>query len=85
MEELARRIGRVIWPALRCGKGTAAIDALAPLIERFPPGGVIVFGEGAERVDRLIAALRRARGELLVASDLGGAGTRCAVRRCRRP
>jgi len=70
-DDLSRRIGRVIWPALRCSKGTAALDALNPLIERFPPGGVIVFGEGAGRVDRLIAALRlRTRGDLLVAADL---------------
>ena len=72
MDDLGRRVGRVIWPALRCSKGTAAIEALLPLIERYPPGGAIVFGEGVERVDRLIAALRlRARGVLLVASDLG--------------
>ena len=71
MDDLGRRVGRVIWPALRCSKGTAAIEALVPLIERYPPGGAIVFGEGVERVDRLIAALRlRARGDLLVASDL---------------
>jgi beta-glucosidase-like glycosyl hydrolase len=44
---------------------------LRPLFERYPPGGVIVFGEGVERVERLIAALRlRARGDLLVAADL---------------
>jgi len=56
---------------LRASRGEAAIDALAPLLERYPSGGVIVFGEGAERVDRLIAALRlRARGDLLVAADL---------------
>ncbi|HZL99945.1 MAG TPA: glycoside hydrolase family 3 N-terminal domain-containing protein, partial [Planctomycetota bacterium] len=61
----------MLWPALRCSKGTAALDALAPLLERFPPGGAIVFGEGAERIDRLIAALRlRVRGDLLVAADL---------------
>jgi len=81
-DDLGRRIGRVIWPALRCSKGTAALDALVPLIERYPPGGAIVFGEGVERVDRLIAALRlRARGDLLVASDLErGAGQQ--VREC---
>ena len=76
IDDLGRRVGRVIWPALRCSKGPAAIEALVPLIERYPPGGAIVFGEGVERVDRLIAALRlRARGDLLVASDLErGAG-----------
>ncbi|HTE06094.1 MAG TPA: hypothetical protein VK824_07860, partial [Planctomycetota bacterium] len=74
--DVRRRIGQVLWPALRCSRGEAGIDALAPLLEEFPPGGVIVFGEGVERVDRLIAALRlRARGDLLVSSDLErGAG-----------
>jgi beta-glucosidase-like glycosyl hydrolase len=67
----AHRVGQVVWPALRAGRGEAGLEALAPLLERFPPGGVIVFGEGAERVDRLIAALRlRTRGDLLVAADL---------------
>ncbi|MHC5209834.1 MAG: glycoside hydrolase family 3 N-terminal domain-containing protein [Planctomycetota bacterium] len=65
------RVGQVVWPALRASRGEAALDALGPLLERYPPGGVIVFGEGAERVDRLIAALRlRTRGDLLVAADL---------------
>lgn len=71
MSDIASRIGQVIWPALRASRGEAGIEALMPLLERFPCGGVIVFGEGAERVDRLIAALRlRARGDLLVAADL---------------
>lgn len=71
MSDIAARIGQVLWPALRASRGEAGIEALAPLLERYPSGGVIVFGEGAERVDRLIAALRlRARGDLLVAADL---------------
>lgn len=70
-DDLRRRIGRVIWPALRCSKGAAALDALGPLLQRYPPGGAIVFGEGVERADRQIAALRlRTRGDLLVAADL---------------
>ncbi len=65
------RIGKVIWPALRASRGEAAIESLLPLIERFPPGGVIVFGEGAEDVAALIARLRlRVGHNLLVAADL---------------
>ncbi len=65
------RIGQVIWPALRASRGEAGIEALLPLLAEYPPGGVIVFGEGMARVDRLIAKLRlRARGDLLVAADL---------------
>jgi beta-glucosidase-like glycosyl hydrolase len=68
---VAGRVGQVVWPALRASRGEAGLLALLPLLERFPPGGVIVFGEGAQRVDRLIAALRlRTRGDLLVAADL---------------
>jgi len=65
------RIGQVLWPALRASRGQAGIEALKPLIERFPPGGVIVFGEGQDGVADLIAALREAiPGDLLVSSDL---------------
>lgn len=65
------RIGQVVWPALRASRGRAGIEALLPLIERFPPGGVIVFGEGQDGVAELIAALREAvPGDLLVSSDL---------------
>ena len=65
------RIGQVVWPAIRASKGEAGLDALAEFCERFPPGGVIVFGEGEPRVDQLIAKLRlRVRGDLLVSSDL---------------
>src|SRR5262249_52601935 len=68
---IEQRIGQVIWPALRASRGEAGIAGLAPLLDSSPPGGVIVFGEGAARVDRLIARLRlRARGDLLVAADL---------------
>lgn len=68
---LSHRVGRVIWPALRASRGLAALDALAPLMERYPPGGVIVFGEGEPEVEQLIATLReRAGGPLLVSSDL---------------
>ncbi len=72
MSDNARqRIGRLIWPAIRASRGEAALDALAPLIDRYPPGGVIVFGEGQPRVDTLIAALRlRVPGPLLVSADL---------------
>jgi beta-glucosidase-like glycosyl hydrolase len=71
MSDVATRIGRVVWPALRASKGQAGIDALMPLFEAYPPGGIIVFGEGQERVDRLIAALRlRAGSSLIVAADL---------------
>ena len=71
MHTVDERIGRVIWPAVRASKGEAAIEALLPLIERFPPGGVIVFGEGAEGVAELIARLRlRVGRSLLVAADL---------------
>jgi beta-glucosidase-like glycosyl hydrolase len=65
------RIGQVIWPALRASRGPSGIDALAELIERFPPGGVIVFGEGQPGVADLISLLReRIPGDLLVSSDL---------------
>jgi len=71
MPDAAARIGQLVWPAVRASKGEAALDALAPLLAEFPPGGVIVFGEGMERVDRLIARLRlRAGGDLLVSADL---------------
>lgn len=64
----ARRIGQVLWPAIRASKG---LDHLQPLFERFPPGGVIVFGEGEPDVAQLIAELRqRVDGDLLVSSDL---------------
>ncbi|MGQ0552472.1 MAG: glycoside hydrolase family 3 N-terminal domain-containing protein [Planctomycetota bacterium] len=71
MRTPARRIGQVIWPAVRASKGAAALDALQPLFEEFPPGGVIIFGEGAAGVESLIAATRlRVKGDLLVAADL---------------
>ncbi len=65
------RIGQVVWPCLRASKGEAGLDALSELFERYPPGGVIVFGEGEARVDALIAKLRlRIPGDPLIASDL---------------
>ncbi|MCB9896563.1 MAG: hypothetical protein H6825_01040 [Planctomycetes bacterium] len=70
-EDVAQRIGQVVWPAVRASKGERALDALRPMIERFPPGGVIVFGEGEPHVERLIAKLRLRVGRpLLVSSDL---------------
>ncbi len=69
--DVPARIGQVVWPAVRASRGEAGLDALQPFLERHRPGGVIVFGEGVERVDRLIASLRlRTRGDLLVAADL---------------
>lgn len=66
-----RRIGQVVWPVLRASRGQSGIDDLAEFIERFPPGGVIVFGEGQHAVADLIARLReRVPGDLLVSSDL---------------
>ncbi|HEX5011418.1 MAG TPA: glycoside hydrolase family 3 N-terminal domain-containing protein [Planctomycetota bacterium] len=71
MNDPSARIGQILWPALRASRGEAGLEALAPLLAEFPPGGVIVFGEGMERVDRLIARLRlRAGSDLLVAADL---------------
>lgn len=71
MPELKHRIGQVIWPALRASRGEGGLDALTPLIEQYPPGGVIVFGEGANNVEQLIAALRlRCPKPLLIAADL---------------
>lgn len=71
MSEIASRIGRLIWPAIRASRGEAALTALEPLFEAYPPGGVIVFGEGQDHVERLIAQLRlRAGGPLLVSADL---------------
>lgn len=71
MTDAALRIGQVVWPAVRASKGEAGLDALSELFEHHPPGGVIVFGEGAPRVDTLIAKLRlRIPGDVLIASDL---------------
>jgi len=71
LNTLETRIGQVVWPALRCSRGAAGIEALSPLFSEFPPGGVIVFGEGERHVERLIARLRLASpGDLLVAADL---------------
>jgi beta-glucosidase-like glycosyl hydrolase len=71
VSDASERIGQVIWPALRASRGEAGLDTLASLAEEFPLGGVIVFGEGEARVDRLIAQLRlRIPGDLLVAADL---------------
>jgi beta-glucosidase-like glycosyl hydrolase len=71
VNDAAARIGQLLWPAVRASKGEAGLDALRPLVAEFPPGGVIVFGEGMERVDRLIARMRlRAGTDLLVAADL---------------
>ncbi|RKY17038.1 MAG: hypothetical protein DRQ55_16715 [Planctomycetota bacterium] len=68
---LQQLIGAVVWPDVRCSRGVAGLDDLAELIERYPPGGVIVFGEGQADVERLLAELRRRTGdELLVSSDL---------------
>src|SRR5262249_24809502 len=71
VNDAAARIGQLLWPAVRASKGEAGLDALRPLVAEFPPGGVIVFGEGMDRVDRLIARMRlRAGTDLLVAADL---------------
>lgn len=71
MTDASFRIGQVVWPALRASAGEAGLDALAELFEQYPPGGVIVFGEGEPRVDALIAKLRlRIPGDPLIASDL---------------
>jgi len=71
MSDVSARIGQLVWPAVRASKGEAALDALAPYFAEFPAGGVIVFGEGMERVDRLLARLRlRAGPDLLVSADL---------------
>jgi beta-glucosidase-like glycosyl hydrolase len=79
---LPELIGRVVWPDVRCSKGAEAVSALAPLAERYPPGGVIVFGEGQPDVEALIGDLRRLLGdELLVSSDLErGCGQQVAER-----
>ncbi|MFT7462235.1 MAG: beta-N-acetylhexosaminidase [Pseudohongiellaceae bacterium] len=91
------RIGQTLWPALRASNGRAGIEALLPLIERFPPGGVIVFGEGQDNVAKLIAELRAAvPGDLLVSSDLergcgqqvrefGNLPTAMAIAACQLP
>jgi beta-N-acetylhexosaminidase len=69
--DAAFRIGQVVWPALRAAQGEAGLDALAELFEHYPPGGVIVFGEGEPQVATLIAKLRlRIPGDPLIASDL---------------
>lgn len=69
--DASERIGQVVWPAVRASRGRAGLDALVPLIEAYPPGGVIVFGEGESDVASLIAALRLRVGRpLLVAADL---------------
>jgi len=71
VNDISTRIGQVLWPAIRASRGEAGLDALAPLFERFPPGGVIVFGEGEPDVRKLLAQLRlRVGGDLLIASDL---------------
>ena len=69
-------VGQVIWPAVRCSRGSSGLAALRPLFEQYPPGGVIVFGEAEPEVERLITTLRRMAGhDLLVSSDLErGAG-----------
>ncbi|GJM21693.1 MAG: hypothetical protein DHS20C15_16080 [Planctomycetota bacterium] len=69
--DLAARLGSLVWPDIRASRGIAGLDALAPLIEAYPPGGVIVFGEGEPGVQQLIAELRRrAPEDLIVAADL---------------
>ncbi len=71
LKDVSTRIGQLVWPAVRASRGEAGLQALAPFFAEFPPGGVIVFGEGMERVDQLLARLRlRAGGDLLVAADL---------------
>jgi len=71
LKDVSSRIGQIIWPAVRASRGEAGLAALAPFFAEFPPGGVIVFGEGMDRVDQLLARLRlRAGGDLLVAADL---------------
>lgn len=71
MSDIAQRIGQVVWPAIRASRGVEGLDALTPLLERYPPGGVIVFGENLPGVEPLIAELRRrAPDDLLVACDL---------------
>src|SRR5262245_36102467 len=71
LKDVSSRIGQIVWPAVRASRGEAGLAALAPFFAEFPPGGVIVFGEGVERVDLLLARLRlRAGGDLLVAADL---------------
>jgi len=71
MSTLPDALARLVWPAVRASRGEAALEVLRPLFEAGGPGGVIVFGEGAGGVDRLIARLRLAApGPLLVAADL---------------
>ena len=79
---LASSIGRIVWPAVRCSRGEAGIAALRPLFDAYPPGGVIVFGEGAPDVEELIARVRLAiPGDVLISSDLErGCGQQVAGR-----
>lgn len=71
MSTLHDALARLVWPAVRASRGEAGLLALRPLFAEGAPGGVIVFGEGAQGVDRLIARLRlQAPGPLLVAADL---------------
>lgn len=71
VSDIARRIGQVVWPAVRASRGVEGLDALTPLFQSHPPGGVIVFGENMPGVEPLIAALKlRAPEGMLVACDL---------------